>query len=166
MNEASPTSPRKYYYPFQKLCFVSQGSSSSGVLLGATGPCICSFNAATGEYLSRWPQDGDPDSNGGGDEHDGDQDERPAKRRKVSMDKDTDDSDTSVEIVAQRLKGARRKPKVLNEKPPNVSHLFATGNGSHVIAITTDDKCIRVFKCSAKGHLKVQSKRCIPFVTA
>ena len=150
------TADQMYHFPFQKLCFVSQASpSSGGIILGATGPHICSFNAATGQLLSRWPHNDEEKSGDEGDHDAANEEERSAKRRKLS----SEDSDTSIEIVAQRVKGTRRKPKLLNERIPNVSNLVATSDGSLVIAITTDDKCMRVFRCSANGRLHVQSER-------
>lgn len=146
-------------HPFQKLCFVAPPSKAQKILLAATGPYICSFDTLTGKLLSRWPDDQDEDDTFDDPPREGEGlGERPAKRPKLSS-ADNNESDDSIEIVAERAKGARRKPKVVNTKLPNVSHLCATRNGSHIIAATADDKCIRVLRISSRGGLVPLSER-------
>jgi tRNA (guanine-N(7)-)-methyltransferase subunit TRM82 len=160
-----------YYHPFQKLCYISQ-SGGDGLLLAAAGPQILSLDLTNGGILSRWPDDAprsdekpsyERSTNGEmlGRSVD---DDPPTKRRKTSPsqeeDQDSRESSISVEFVSERAKGQRRKKKkVVKSPPPNVSHILSTGDGRHVVAVTAEDKCVRVFELVAAGFLKLLSER-------
>jgi tRNA (guanine-N(7)-)-methyltransferase subunit TRM82 len=159
-------------HPFQKLCYVDMGHRD--LLFAAAGSYIYSFWLASGEILSTWPSNSDDDLSDTGNgvaakkDHAG---ESPSKKRKLSAQgvaAESSDSSISVEIVAERAKGQRRKRKTIDSKPPNVSHLIAAKDQKHIIAVTTEDKCIRVFELGSVleqgggGKLKLLSKRCMP----
>lgn len=159
-------------HPFQKLCYIDKGNSS--LLLAAAGSHIYSLCLASGSILSTWPSTSDDDfsdaENGisARKDHPG---EPSSKKRRLSPQgaaAEWSDSSVSVEIVAERAKGQRRKRKVIDSKLPNLSHLVTTKDAEHVIAVTTDDKCIRVFELESvsqpgvEGKLKLLSERCMP----
>lgn len=160
-----------FRHPFQKLCCVKQENNDRPILLAASGPIICSISIDDGKILSRWPSDSateslDLDKAQNLDTGDG---ERPAKRQKTestvqsSLSRQTSEgSDDSLEIVAERKKGERRRTKVVDPKLPNISHLLATRNGKYIIAVTTDDKAVRVFELPSSGKLQLVSERSLP----
>lgn len=148
-------------HPFQKLCYVP---SSSKLLLAAAGSHIFSFTLRSGKLLAQWPSNAQEDDKSDEVENEGSQkvEEPVSKRRKVEpimADENSSDSSVSVEIVAERAKGQRRKQKPVNSTVPKVSHIVATKDQRHVIAVTTEDKCIRVFELGKKGKLKLLSER-------
>ena len=151
-----------FKHPFQKIHHVRR--REGGLLLAAAGPYLHSLDLKTGVLLSSWPA-GKKERNGSvaafNDRTDDDQ--RPAKKQKTetSGDEESDVSSDSVNLVtegAPRVKGQRRKPKKVSP-PPNVSHLLATSSGSHVIAVTAEDKCVRVFELQGSGRLKSLTER-------
>jgi tRNA (guanine-N(7)-)-methyltransferase subunit TRM82 len=158
-------------YPFQKLCYVEENTD---LLFAAAGPYIYSLSLASGDILSTWPPNAD---DGLSDAEDGMAtqkhhiEEPPSKKRKLSTvgeAAESSNSSTSVEIVAERAKGQRRKAKTIDSKLPNVSHLIAAKDQKHIIAVTSEDKCIRVFELGnipevgKTGKLKLLSERCMP----
>jgi tRNA (guanine-N(7)-)-methyltransferase subunit TRM82 len=158
-------------HPFQKLCCIEKRTD---LLFAAAGPYIYSLSLASGEILSTWPSSLDDSLSDAEDglatpkHHTG---EPPSKKRKLSTigeATESSDSSTSVEIVAERAKGQRRKAKRIDSKLPNVSHLIAAKNQKHLIAVTSEDKCIRVFELGnvleggKLGKLKLLSERCMP----
>lgn len=158
-------------HPFQKLCYVPQ-PDGIGLLLAANGPNILSVDLRKGLVASKWPDDTRrlPDvqdhevSQAGGLGGTSREDDPPSKRRKLSpfrqYEQASSESSVSIEFVSQRLKGQRRKKKIDPEFAlPNVSHLISTADGLHVIAVTAEDKCIRVFELDAVGSLKPLSER-------
>jgi tRNA (guanine-N(7)-)-methyltransferase subunit TRM82 len=158
-------------HPFQKLCYIEK---TTGLLFAAAGPYIYSLSSASGDILSTWPPNFNDGLSDGEDgiatqkHHIG---EPPSKKRKLSIPgeaAESSDSSTSVEIVAERAKGQRRKAKAIDSKLPNVSHLIAAKDQKHIIAVTSEDKCIRVFElgnvleAGKTGRLKLLSERCMP----
>lgn len=158
-------------HPFQKICYL--GKNDRGLLLAAGGSHLYSFCPASGEMLSTWPSSSDDGLSDVGNgvsvrtDHTG---EPPSKKRRLSANGDaaqSSDSSVSVEIVAERAKGQRRRRKIVDSKLPNVSHLIATKDAKHVVAVTVEDKCIRVFELGRlteggqRGRLKLLSKRCM-----
>jgi tRNA (guanine-N(7)-)-methyltransferase subunit TRM82 len=159
-------------HPFQKLCYLSK--DDRGLLLAAGGSHLYSFCSVSGEMLSTWPSRSDDDLSNVENRVSVETDhtrEPPSKKRRLSANGDgteLSDSSVSVEIVAERAKGQRRRRKIVESKLPNASHLIATKDAKHVIAVTVEDKCIRVFQLGRiseggeRGRLKLLSKRCMP----
>lgn len=153
-------------YPFQRLCCILPIDNQRPFLLAASGPLIISLDLKDGSVLSRWPkQDGTThDDSSAEATRSG---ERSNKRRKL----DTEDpaglsrqtSEESIEIISERKKGERRKPKVENIKQPNISHLLATSDGTTAIALMAEDKSVNVFQVQSTGNLSLQSKRYVLF---
>lgn len=155
------------YHPFQKLCYIHD-SSGRDIVLAATGPYILSLDFRNGGLLSKWPDNVDREDDDQGRERSRNghfvgnsvDTDPPTKRRKISPfqkeeEQGSGESSVSVEFVSERTKGQRRKKKsAMKSALPNISHIISTANGRHVIAVTTDDKCIRVFEIDSAGRLK------------
>lgn len=144
-------------HPFQKLCHVKASQKQHSTLLAASGSNIVIFDLANGSVLAIYQ-----DANSALD--DAEIEFSPAKRRKLDNgDAESsyrDESEDSVEIVAERQKGERRKPKPAPSAiPPNISHLLATSDGRHVVTVTIEDKSINVFSLRPSGQLILKSSR-------
>ncbi|KAF2230764.1 hypothetical protein EV356DRAFT_508232 [Viridothelium virens] len=56
-----------------------------------------------------------------------------------------------------------KKRKIANEqKRPNVIKLLCTRDEKNIVAVTAEDKCIRVFNLKENGKLEQLSERCMP----
>ena len=87
-----------------------------------------------------------------------DDSEPPSKRQKVSLIRD-ESSNSATEIVVMRDSDNDEfsiPQQLLN---PLVIKLAGTSNGQHVVAVTGEDKCIRVFDLAADGTLTQLSER-------
>lgn len=154
------------HFPAHKLCAIDR--KPGGLILAATGTCIQSLTLNGDQPLSIWPRD-DVESSGG--EESGDE-SRPVKRLKLddgekpSLGREASEaSEASIDIKVEgrpRQKGERRKPKIPDTSLPHISHLIATSDGGHAIAITSEDKTVRVFKISDSGKLQQLSSRPMP----
>ncbi|KAL9617872.1 MAG: hypothetical protein Q9160_007360 [Pyrenula sp. 1 TL-2023] len=160
----------RVHHPFQRIVHSGNAVDGNDFLVAAAGPHIFVLNFKDGAVLSRWPYNDKLSGNGGSLSSDEiarpSNGEPPEKRRKISKSQEdgaSSESSTSVEIETERVKGQRRKPK---PKPksnlPNVSHLLTTSDGRHTVAITAEDKCIRVFEIGGRGTLTALSERCMP----
>lgn len=154
------------YHPFQKLCYPNPSGDKS-LLLAATGPYILSLDLQNGGVLSKWPADtqGLEESSNTNMNNSHADDESPNKRRKISPSEEVDEqhsreSSVSIEFVSERAKDQRRKKKkIVKSTLPNVSQIISTADGAHVIAVTAEDKCIRVYATEPLGRLKPLSER-------
>lgn len=168
--------PSAYHHPIQKLCSTSNASGAS-ILLVAVGPYILSLDLKDGGVLSKWPSDPSTcdqaqtfqiceiEHSPGRFVNDGPE----KKRRKVSPSLDNDElqarkdpgwSPPKSESVSERLNGPGRKQnEYCRSALPNVSHVICTIDGCHVIAVTVEDKCLRVFELDSSGHLELLSER-------
>ena len=160
--------------PFQCLYYCPLfDSDGTEILLAASGSRIFSFNVLDGSLLSIWPptagvegtekclQNGFGNSSkGGGISVEGDpvlQDkdaERPGKRRKLSPHGSGSES-ASTEIVVQEQLDTNGKAASTSA----VIELTGSSNGKYVVAVTGEDKCIRVFELHINGTLVEISKR-------
>lgn len=156
-----------HHHPFQKLCYIRQ-YGDIGLLLAATGPNILSLDLQNGGVLSRWPNDLSQSAERNGDLNSRFMDDDPpTKRRKLSPSQqqeeerqDSRESSISIEFVSERAKGQRRKrKKIVNSALPNVSQVICTVDGRHIIAVTAEDKCIRVLELDVLGRLNLLSER-------
>jgi tRNA (guanine-N(7)-)-methyltransferase subunit TRM82 len=145
--------------PFQRLCCVQPTNSSTPVLTAASGSLISSFDLRDGSLIARWPRteralplDG-TDAEG--------EDRPPSKKRKLDEEPNLsrEASDESLEIISERRKGERRRPKVESTAQANVSHLIATSDGKHVVCVTAEDKSIKVFNVEDCRVLKLMTER-------
>ena len=126
-------------HPIHKLCYPGQ-TSCPNLLLAATGPYILSLSLETGELLSKWSSSSgtheNPSRGAVPRESDGEGEESAPKKRK--------------------LDSKKAEPAFVL---PKVSHLLSTRTGQYVVAVTADDKNVRVFELEASGVLKLLSAR-------
>lgn len=133
--------------PFHCVRFVErqQGGASQDLLIASAGRKLYSYAADSGRRLSVWPQDANnaqetvKDIEAQQEEKD---QEPPGKKRK------TDTSNSA----------GGKKPKSL----PDWTHipiLTISSTGKYVVALTAEDKCIRVFQIAEDGSLKELSER-------
>ncbi|EXJ69181.1 uncharacterized protein A1O5_07217 [Cladophialophora psammophila CBS 110553] len=124
-----------------------------------------SFNLKDGSFLSQWPRSDTEDEEYNAAVTNG-KEARAPKRRKLEEgsrgEASHQDSEDSIEIISERKKGERRKPKVENTSLPNVSHIITTSDGKTVICVTAEDKAAIVFKVLTGGVLHLKSRRSLP----
>jgi len=158
-------------HPYQCLLYCSGfDQSEGGILVAASGPYIHTFSADNGSHISTWPPiratkqyderatKAPPIST---DqlvvENDNAAFERPQKRRRLSSVRE--DSGSSAEIV---VGGGSKDVEGLETKQsssPPVVNLACTSTGQRVVAVTGEDKCIRVFELTAGGIISQLSER-------
>ncbi|KAF2806880.1 tRNA methyltransferas-like protein [Mytilinidion resinicola] len=63
---------------------------------------------------------------------------------------------------SQEPPGKKVKLSKQAEEPPNVSKLLVTSNSQHLVAVTAEDKCLRVFRLDLTGRLEPLSQRSMP----
>ncbi|KAI1143444.1 hypothetical protein F5Y05DRAFT_368586 [Hypoxylon sp. FL0543] len=165
--------------PYQ--CLARLGQSS--ILCAAKGASIHTYDLASGSsFLSSWThpalkQGESGETQGKGADQEGqDLDEqengqRPSKKRKLDSDDKPDaegkNSQADTEIVEAAADGNGKKkqkaePRGQQSELPFVSLLAATEDGSHVVAVTGQDKALWVFEHDGKGTLKDLSRRVMP----
>ena len=150
------------FHPFQKLCVTQHAIGKRRRLFAATGHNLITLDLETGRLVSQYPapQGSDDDD----DDDDAELPSSPAKRRKLDNGVpdavSRQESEESIEIVAERQKGERRRPKPpSDDKLPNISHLLATSDGLYVITATVEDKSINIFDVTPSGRLRLASIR-------
>lgn len=160
--------------PFQCLYYCPLlGSNRNDILLAASGPRIFSFDISGGALLSTWASTADVEGaqnilnsdskndpkggENGVEEESISQDEdagRPGKRRKLSPHGSGSES-VSTGFVVQ----GRNQSSDIAASTPAVIKLTGSSNGKYVVAVTGEDKCIRVFEVHGSGTLVENSKR-------
>ena len=146
--------------PFQCLLYCSRSASQSDVLLAASGHLIFSFKVQDGSLLSTWPSPPKHslgESASFGDAGDLDY-ERRAKRQRVTLSRDASGSD-SVDIVVESRIDIDSAANKNEGSTSNVAKLVCTSDSKYVIAVTAEDKSIRVFELLDGGDLAQISKR-------
>ena len=154
-------------HPAQKLCYLERHPDQGSFLLAAVGPNIFSYSLQHSELVSIWPSEpkkgGTEDEVGNGkhpnDNDDGESRSKRCRTKYANSDQDSPDSPESVEIIAQRPQGHRRKKKSTHTELANVSYILPTLDRQHVVSVTTDDKCIRLFHVNSKGRLSLVNER-------
>lgn len=67
------------------------------------------------------------------------------------------------EIEAEETEGPpskkRRMSNAKHEDLPNIIHMVVTASQNHVVVVTAEDKCLRVFEISPEGKLEQLSQR-------
>ena len=159
-------------HPYQCLLYCCRpDQADAGILVAASGPYIHTFSFLHGKHLSSWrlKQDsvyaswemkGAKVNVANFKERDPPGQEassRPQKRRKLSSSRD--DSGSSAEIVVDSGGANGQDPikKPLVSSP--IIKLAGSSDGRHVVAVTGEDKCIRVFKLLNSGALVQLSER-------
>ncbi|KAF9886841.1 tRNA (guanine-N(7)-)-methyltransferase non-catalytic subunit trm82 [Aspergillus nanangensis] len=138
-----------FQIPFQTITFVDRDHAvAPSLLISSAGAKLYSYAAETGERLASWPQDVAVDSSKAiGTEASSEGQGPPGKRRKVSEPSD------------QAAEGPTESQKVTWS---NIPIVLASSNGQYVIALTAEDKCIRVFQLSPEGTFQQLSQRTMP----
>ena len=161
--------------PFQCLLYCSQHDlKKHDLILAASGSRIYSFNASSGALLSRWPSTtashtellykdvslapSTGEYSGHDIQQEEDEPERPEKRRKLSSAGQCSDS-TSAEIVVEDGRGRNSRSKGRDPSDPAVIKLVAPSSGRHIVAVTGEDKCLRVLSIREDGSLEQISER-------
>ena len=149
---------RAMYNSPQCLLYCAQ-SPARRYLVTATGSYISTFHIDKSEYICSWPpRDSDKSQTQAGNGwNEGIEDATigseagtpPSKRPKLCSQVSTN---SSTEIVVDEIE------KDVPAHPP-VIKLAVSRDGRHVIAITGEDKCLRVFELSFSGVLSPISKR-------
>ncbi|KAI1345153.1 hypothetical protein F5Y15DRAFT_364988 [Xylariaceae sp. FL0016] len=163
--------------PYQCLASLGQGT----LLCAAKGPSIVTFDIATGpQTLTSWSHpslklvdtcDARIQSEENGDATAQGNAQPPSKKRKVEAEaavgtapQTADQSD----VPASEAPADGQKPKKQKQKaPPKVDVPFvillaATESGSHIVAVTGQDKTLWVFEHDGKGALEELSQRTMP----
>lgn len=131
-----------FQHPFQCIQFIErQSTGSQNLLIASAGSKVYSYAAATGQRLDIWPQNVNP---GAGAESSGSQ-APPEKKRKVvsSENASTDDSKRTVE--------GNRDQK--SSTWSTIPILTVSSSGTYAVALTAEDKTIRVLKVEGDGTL-------------
>ena len=149
-------------HPYQCLlaCRPSAGSLKA-VLVAASGPAIYLFSIPDGSFLSVWPSEGENFIQGHIDIRTAISNRDslpPEKKRKVSSSGNASDS-SSAEIVVDNGANKRQKSRRQGAVAPSVIKLVGTSTGKYIVAVTGEDKGIRVFSLLENGMLEQLSER-------
>lgn len=128
------------------------------LLAASAGPGIYIFDVTTGSKLFSWPEKSDiatpvtayPSKSTTTQEADF---EPPEKRRKLS-------ASQSVKPEPDKTAGATI-PKSAGLQLTSVPILVVTKTGNHIVAVTAEDKFLRVFEVSPNGSLSQLSERSV-----
>lgn len=138
-------------------------SKSGSVLVAASPTHVDTFNVETGSLLSSYstaffaaPKDQDSKSNGKTQEPntqsvpsvDNDTSSPPAKKRRLSGDQ-----------VEEKKPKDESRAKSAALDPPNIITMAFTSTGKHLVAVTAEDKTLRVFDHYGGGKLHQTSQR-------
>ena len=143
--------------PFQCLLYCPKsGTQQPDILLAASGHSIFSFDVQSGSLLSTWPSPpkrsleiGDPGNRDA---------ERQSKRQKASISREASHSD-SADIVVENDLDIDSSANKNGGSTGNIAKLICTSDSKHVVAVTAEDKSIRVFEQAADGSLTQISVR-------
>ncbi|QSS61539.1 tRNA methyltransferase [Histoplasma capsulatum] len=159
-----------FQHPFQ--CIQWLGDCAPGApnfLVGAAGPRIYVLDGRTGHSLCVWPLNNEPQAKAANaknaDSHskgDAEGSEPPEKRRKLSPEASQD----IVSAEESKVQGAKvngsmkaQDSRLAWETIPIVT---ASKSGKHIVVVSAEDKCIRVFAVNSNGALSQLSERCMP----
>lgn len=159
-------------HPYQCLLHCYQPSQNeTGILVAASGSYIHTFSGQSGRYLSTWPSlkvTAQTQSIGQNEGYElkvphlksspRDHPEPPLKRPRPSPAREESGS-SSAEIVVAGDSDDEESTSSQHFSNPPIIKLAGTSAGRHVIAVTGEDKCIRVFGLAVNGTLTQLSER-------
>ncbi|KAE9967487.1 hypothetical protein BLS_006342 [Venturia inaequalis] len=123
------------HHPYQRLTVCVPGTGAQ-FLLAASGHKLFSVNLADGSVVTQWPKEG------------------------------PNEALEEKEVVAEETEGPpSKKRRLSNEKHedlPNIIHMVVTASQNHLVVVTAEDKCLRVFEISPEGKLEQLSQRNMP----
>jgi tRNA (guanine-N(7)-)-methyltransferase subunit TRM82 len=138
-----------FQHPFQCIQFIKKRNGEHrDVFVASAGAKLFSYAADSGRRLSVWPQDG-ADNNIHGTNCAGSNPETegpPEKKRKV---------EPSSEKEGDAGTAASKKSCTWT----NIPILTSTPDGEYLVALTGEDKCIRVFQIEEDGSFVHLSER-------
>lgn len=152
-----------FQHPFQTVQQLgSQGPDGRDLLFAAAGSKIYTFDVDNGRQLSVWPQDLEPqqgqpepvETSPKGDELDSESQGPPEKRRKLSSSGAEKPGDSQEDT--RKDSGKKGTSAV---EWTTIPILTTSADGKHLIAVTGEDKCIRVFDVDKDGKLVQLSGR-------
>lgn len=135
-----------FQHPFQSLELVKRQSQGlSNVLVASAGPHIYSYAAESGQRLAVWPQHVETSHAAASGPTSTSENQAPPEKRIKLSSPETESED---------------KPSANTSLTwTNIPMVLATSDGKHVVALTAEDKCIRVFSLSEDGKFKELSSR-------
>ncbi|KAJ5086052.1 hypothetical protein N7532_010823 [Penicillium argentinense] len=141
-----------FQQPLQCVQYVKQQSPSSGeFLIASAGRHLYSYAATTGQFLDVWPKNVESNTESAPEDQ-----APPEKRRKLS---------SGADGLEENLKDTTAPKKSSGKQLPewsNIPILTTSFDGKYVIALTAEDKCIRVFNLGENGKLEELSSREMP----
>ncbi|OJD18919.1 hypothetical protein AJ78_01105 [Emergomyces pasteurianus Ep9510] len=145
-----------FQHPFQCIqCLGKSSPESPSFLVGAAGPRLYMFDGRTGNQLSFWPLNKEPGVNAThekiADSHnqgDAEGSAPPEKRRKLCP--TTPQEVPSVEGTQANGSDKTQDSKLAWSTIPIVT---ASKSGKFIVAVTAEDKCLRVFAVNSSGVL-------------
>lgn len=135
-----------FQHPIQSFELVKRQSQGlSNVLLASAGPYIYSYSAESGQRLDVWPQHVETSRAAASGPTSTSEDQAPPEKRIKLSSPESESED---------------KPSATNPLTwTNIPMVLSTSDGKHVVALTAEDKCIRVFSLSEDGKFKELSSR-------
>ncbi|KKZ60208.1 hypothetical protein EMCG_05130 [[Emmonsia] crescens] len=159
-----------FQHPFQCIqCLGKWSPEAQSFLVGAAGPRLYVLDGRTGNPLSVWPLNKEPEAmtthTKNADSHsqgDAGGSEPPEKKRKLSS--TAPQEVPSVEETKAHGSKANGSDKTQDSKLAwsTIPIVTASNSGEHIVVVTAEDKCIRVFSVSPSGTLSQLSERCMP----
>jgi tRNA (guanine-N(7)-)-methyltransferase subunit TRM82 len=145
-----------YQQPIQRILCFECANAGRKLLVAAAGSKIYVSDAATGSRLSSWPSSPEILSPANDNPQDSIS-EPPGKRRKLTS--PPTGSDEAAKNTNGDRSGSSKKPDA--RKPPgdSIPILAVTSTGNHVVAVTAEDKCVRVFEILRDGALSQLTPR-------
>lgn len=143
-----------FQHPFQCIRHIERRLAGlQNLLLASSGPKIYSYAAGDGKRLSVWPQNADEKSKNSTEAPTaGPSTEPPEKKRKMSASGDDTAEDSKN---ASQASGDHQPPVAWS----NIPLLVPTTNAKHLVAVTAEDKCVRVLGVGEDGILQQLSAR-------
>ncbi|KAL4967461.1 putative tRNA methyltransferase [Aspergillus stella-maris] len=147
-----------FNHPLQCIQLVcGKNSTSRNILVASAGSKLYSYSAESGQRLSVWPQDGAEASSAdyGASASNEDIEGPPEKKRKV---------DPSEESETKIKNGTTVAAVTANKNAPwtSIPILTFTADGAYLVALTGEDKTIRVFQIQEDGSFNQLSERQMP----
>ncbi|KAL4942173.1 hypothetical protein BDV06DRAFT_192845 [Aspergillus oleicola] len=146
-----------FNHPLQCIQLVcKKNNSSRTVLVASAGAKLYSYSAELGQRLSIWPQDGaeTPDASVNNAGSNKDIEGPRGKKRKV---------DPSSEPERNVNNGAATASATVKKTPwTSIPILTSTPDGEYLVALTGEDKTIRVFQIEEDGSFVQLSERQMP----
>lgn len=141
-----------YQHPFQCLRYVKRRAEGQKDLLVATaGRNLYSYAAASGQRLDVWPQDVDRHTESAPrDDSTADGQAPPEKKRKLSP---------AAEIQSDEKSGQKKSSGIKPLAWSTIPILAVSHDSKYIVAVTGEDKCIRVFSLAEDGKFQELSSR-------